>query len=309
MLKQPPKELFPFKMTLQEWEEMTWSQRDAWNQHARKVFADGHRLEYFAPYYAGDSNGRWLIVDRDKNHLLGSNRFALRPAELGSARSWTEMLFESQKFEATPIQVPMTSHKLDVLAATWHRLQREQEHLGPCYCRDSIKCSFCEVTELLEELKKVIEPDHLTLHPDRLGNWSECIYHTLWRREQRDHLLAKILAPTRQPRTVFGADYVPPVSDRDAQVAATVIQWLGTSVGRFFIDECERAIKEARCERSDREFNLHRHPEHTVPAAVMGMAADILGRVIRADHPAWSQALNELAQHIDLCCKPREVLT
>ena len=42
-----------------------------------------------------------------------------------------------------------------------------------------------------------------------------------------------------------GQRYPPPISRRDAAVAASVIQWLGTNIGLGFIRECERKIDQA----------------------------------------------------------------
>ena len=41
---------------------------------------------------------------------------------------------------------------------------------------------------------------------------------------------------------------VSPVSQRDADVAATVIQWLGTKEGLLFLHRCERRIEQAHKE-------------------------------------------------------------
>ena len=38
------------------------------------------------------------------------------------------------------------------------------------------------------------------------------------------------------------------ITQRDAFVAATVIQWLGSSIGQGFIDECQREIKKREAE-------------------------------------------------------------
>jgi hypothetical protein len=38
------------------------------------------------------------------------------------------------------------------------------------------------------------------------------------------------------------------ISQRDAMVAATVIQWLGTNCGGAFLDECEREIEKRKKE-------------------------------------------------------------
>jgi len=49
--------------------------------------------------------------------------------------------------------------------------------------------------------------------------------------------------------------YVPLVSQRDATVAATVIQWLGTNCGGAFIQDVENRIKQERALRQ--EFFCH----------------------------------------------------
>lgn len=74
------------------------------------------------------------------------------------------------------------------------------------------------------------------------GN-AERIYAAHWLRENKHyHILAHILAPDL-PRP-FGVHLgpPPPVSRRDAIVAASVIQWLATNVGHGFILEAERAV-------------------------------------------------------------------
>lgn len=36
------------------------------------------------------------------------------------------------------------------------------------------------------------------------------------------------------------------LTQRDATVATTIIQWLGTNIGQCFLKECEQAIEKAR---------------------------------------------------------------
>lgn len=43
----------------------------------------------------------------------------------------------------------------------------------------------------------------------------------------------------------------PLVTQRDANVAASVIQWLGSNVGRAFISECEREIKNLKIDKNE----------------------------------------------------------
>jgi len=57
---------------------------------------------------------------------------------------------------------------------------------------------------------------------------------------------------------LFMGDVQPwrPISQRDAVVAATVVQWFGTNCGRSFLWECERAVKELS--EADRERSMKR---------------------------------------------------
>lgn len=102
----------------------------------------------------------------------------------------------------------------------------------------------------------LLPPDHVSLQRRRLkkvdGVNPERIYLAQWKTRNRRHpavnrggtLIEWILCPSDR--------YVPlPVTRRDAVVAASVIQWLGTAVGLGFIYGCERKIEMA--ERSDAE--------------------------------------------------------
>ncbi len=79
-------------------------------------------------------------------------------------------------------------------------------------------------------------------------NLLEKKFSNRWAKAQENHsfLLQHVLDSK-------GTSYPPPdVSDRDAVVAATVIQWLGTLVGQDFLREVmgkERLIKLANKER------------------------------------------------------------
>lgn len=108
----------------------------------------------------------------------------------------------------------------------------------------------------MAEQQELLGVDHTSLQPRRLRKRKddpnpERIYAAAWLRHNRRHpavnggygYLELILAPDRT--------HVPPVSRRDARVAASVIQWLGTNVGMGFIWECERAIDALR--RTDDE--------------------------------------------------------
>ncbi|KKN34243.1 hypothetical protein LCGC14_0795420 [marine sediment metagenome] len=103
--------------------------------------------------------------------------------------------------------------------------------------------------------QELLPPDHTSLQRHRLGKYDrtnpERIYAAAWKRANRrsagvnqGHSYVEwiLCADGKQPT---------PISRRDAAVAASVIQWLGTNVGLGFILEAERKIDQSR--RSDDE--------------------------------------------------------
>lgn len=98
---------------------------------------------------------------------------------------------------------------------------------------------------------ELFDPRHVSLHPDRLSRDPERIYAEHWRTRNARHpavnsgftALEWILCPTGwwPPR---------PVSQRDAVVAASVVQWFGTNCGLAFIEDCEREVQQAGAQRS-----------------------------------------------------------
>lgn len=103
--------------------------------------------------------------------------------------------------------------------------------------------------------RELLPVDHRSVTQRRLKynginhDWinPEAFYHAAWRRANNHlrtrPLLPGILVPDVDRKKGWEAV---PVSRRDAMVAATVIQWLGTSVGRGFVLGVEREIAEAR---------------------------------------------------------------
>lgn len=111
-------------------------------------------------------------------------------------------------------------------------------------------CDSCTAQRAIDEIDKVLMPPLEGLHPNRMKNYPEWIYVERFRKEceRVGHvnggfgLLELLLQPE-------GASGVPPVSRRDAAVATTIIQWLGTNCGRCFVEAAERKIKNANAER------------------------------------------------------------
>lgn len=80
------------------------------------------------------------------------------------------------------------------------------------------------------------------IHPDA-GNLLEQIYAIQWQDENR--------IQTGRPTPLLAHLLNGQFSERDAQVAATVIQWLGSHVGRSFVQEGLR--KESFYQRTDKQ--------------------------------------------------------
>lgn len=105
---------------------------------------------------------------------------------------------------------------------------------------------------------------HIGLRPDRNVNAPERIFVEEWvemntpkvgynrERGVLDHLLN--LEPQHVPE-VFAK--FTEVTQRDADVAATVIQWLGTKEGLLFLERCEKRIEEAHKEELAEYHRVH----------------------------------------------------
>ncbi len=68
------------------------------------------------------------------------------------------------------------------------------------------------------------------LKDDGPSTLREKAFAELWQQEQESHLLEYLLGSDNQKGNV---------TERDAQVAATVIQWLGTAVGQSFMEKVQ----------------------------------------------------------------------
>ena len=171
-----------------------------------------------------------------------------------------------------PLNIPIDAEDRRVLREVGRALWEAAEH--ECYCdggtcsEDDPCCGPRKARKAYKALVKLLLPEHRSLNPDRLGHPPEAIYLRIWQKEQeREHginggfgLLELLLAPTRMsdaaPRRCIGDPplLVPPVSQRDAEVAATVVQWLGTNCGQSFMFKAEREIEQARVERSNHDW-------------------------------------------------------
>lgn len=120
--------------------------------------------------------------------------------------------------------------------------------------------------ELLAPLPRSLTPGRLR-KPKPSSVWAlgrvnaERIYMAAWRlenmrrRSDRGYsMLELLLVPEDAWRNGFGGwpASVPPISRRDAVVAATVIQWLGTNAGGAFVRRCEERIVKLQAEDDER---------------------------------------------------------
>lgn len=127
---------------------------------------------------------------------------------------------------------------------------------------DNPKCSERHTQAALVKLQQMLEPKHESLQPRRLANDAERIFADQWQKENdrrpgTNHgytLLEWIVTPS-------GDEFPERVSQRDAHVAASVIQWLGTGCGYGFLLGCEQLIKKAKAERSSWGDYVNRNAE------------------------------------------------
>jgi hypothetical protein len=176
--------------------------------------------------------------------------------------------------------VPPTTREEEILARLGSaedmlRYATDVDH----YCEDpkctvqTPQCRDRHAEAALDEIRRLLEPPHISLQPKRMSNDAERIYAERWKKENERQpainsgftALEHILLPDGQR--------VPErVTQRDAVVAASVIQWLGTSCGHCFVLQCEKEVEAARVLHSKWKGIEHRREypeakdEHTVEA-------------------------------------------
>lgn len=113
-------------------------------------------------------------------------------------------------------------------------------------------CDVCMARNARDHIDKVLAPQLEGLHPNRMQNPAERIYVEVWRQQNERHpwlnsghtLLEWILCPEGQKKPGR-------VSQHDATVATTVIQFLGTNGGRCLMHTAEQLIDRQRATRSE----------------------------------------------------------
>lgn len=195
---------------------------------------------------------------------------------------------------------------------TFHKLEAIEAHLdyassGDHYCEqdgctiETPKCTDRHLQVALRQLREVLEPAHVSMSPERLSNDAERIYAEHWKRQNTRSpglnggytLLEHLLCPRERPAgesfkdPMTGREIPERVSERDAAVAASVVQWLGTNCGQAFIITAEKEIEQARATRAEwypfTAFNVEPQSEERRVAELV--AAPAVG------HPAHTHIL------------------
>lgn len=227
-----------------------------------------------------------------------------------------------------PLDVPIgAGARKSIESALWI-IERHLEHDWEESCEKpectvaNPLCTFMEYESAKTRLFAILNPIHRSLNPDRLGNAAEEIFLRKWQKENERQrglnngygLLELLLTPTRirseLPKWLpnsSGPYYVPPISQRDAEVAATVIQWLGTNCGLCFVRECEKEIEQARAERNDMEierFGVSRElrNERILPM-YENIAREAANRVLRPDNPKYAELVTSILAAIQVSHK------
>jgi hypothetical protein len=173
----------------------------------------------------------------------------------------------------------MTHEEMKLVAEAHELLLNHAD--DSCYCEEdeedecTIENPNCKGRQAERSrwlLGRALKPPTDGLHVERLTNPPERIYWEEWQKEcdytcsQGTFLELLIHNPHNDGK------YLKPVSHRDAAVATTVAQWLGTNCGRCFIERCERRIKE---ERAAYQFIVDDAWQHSVNKACVPLREDI----------------------------------
>lgn len=167
-----------------------------------------------------------------------------------------------------------------------------------CSCDQHNRCERCVAKRAIKLIESAIDPEHISLQRDRLTNPSERIYWEEWLKEQERHpglnhgftMLEFVLCPS-------GQAYPDRPTQRDAHVAASVIQWIGTNCGRGFVDKCERRIEKEQVKRSAFEQGRINHREDD--DAHISSFRDIAEMIASTHHPNQGETCGAYGRLVD----------
>lgn len=134
--------------------------------------------------------------------------------------------------------------------------------------RGSMMDEKVKARQTLDDQTELLPVEHESMHPDRRRKFftgypnPEAFYVRAWRKLNSNRTgqqyLAHILCPQDKRKLGFTMWHY---SRRDAVVATSIIQWLGTNVGRGFVLEVERELADARKKQNElRAIRARRKP-------------------------------------------------
>ena len=163
---------------------------------------------------------------------------------------------------------------------------RELTREEGCYCDDEDctdeepLCNGRIYATAMQDFQDAIDPDFSkTLHPSRLVNPPERLYLETWLKEneRRGHVNQGFRALEWILGDVGDNGLIKPrrITQHEATIIATFVQWLGTSIGLSFLHAAERAVKDERVSRSkfhtetwNCDFEPAGNPWRDVPMAI-----------------------------------------
>lgn len=175
------------------------------------------------------------------------------------------------------------------------------DHCGYKDC--SIETPNCDVMVARAARKKImqaIDPVVRSNLPERLTHLPERVFFERWKKENERQIGLNSGHTALELILHRGGDtnFVERPSQRDCDVAAAVIQWLGTACGGSFIRECEAEISATNEERADLGWGLHNQDLYKPRDLFVRLTDVILDDVLptpSAENTSWKMSNESLA--------------
>lgn len=163
-------------------------------------------------------------------------------------------------------------------------------------CDPVHKCEPCIARDAIQHLQEAAYPQVRSLREERLSG-AERVYFDCWaeknvRTRKENGLLEILLGFNGRPAVL---------SQRDLDVATTVVQWLGTNVGRCFVSECERQCDIRRAETTDYEYQIkhgcikfEQHRNKNIMEKIADRIATNYGRTDQNRKALYGEILNAM---------------
>lgn len=165
------------------------------------------------------------------------------------------------------------SNERELLKIAFDQLSEIADRDCNCEYEDSsptakYKCDTCQTRQARLNIARVLDPKLESAQPNRMRNAAERIWVEEYRRENASHYdddplftLRATLATDKELKEAQkrgpGARFNNDITARDAQVATSVIQWLGTACGASFVRRCQLEVGAALGNDSARKYNVY----------------------------------------------------